>query len=113
MYYYLRISFFKILFYIQSLAEHIILVGHLKDTNIEKKGREVSAKDVGLTGKIKTMLAAKCDAIGYVYRDEDDDGNSMLMVTFESSDEVLCGARSNHLKGKTMKFDWNEIFVER
>lgn len=112
-YYYLRNAFFKIIFYAQTLADHVILVAHLKDTNIEKKGREVSAKDINLTGKIKSMLSAKCDAIGYIYRDEDDEGNSKVMVTFESSDEVLCGARSPHLKGQTFEFDWSKIFVEQ
>ncbi len=51
-YLYLRIAYKKWLDRLNQLAPHIILVGHLKDKMIEKKGKEVSSKDLDLTGKI-------------------------------------------------------------
>ena len=50
---------------------------------------------------------ADCDAIGYVYRDEEK-GN--LMVTFQSNDALEAGSRSPHLKGKELELKWNLIY---
>ena len=107
-YLYLRIHFFNILAYIMKLADNVILVGHQKDTTVDKAGKEVSAQDIQLTGRIKSMVAAKSDAIGYLFRKDD-----KLMVTFETKDELTCGSRCDHLKGKTMEFDWKKIMIDK
>ena len=39
---------------------------------------------------------AACDAIGYMYRDEED----QLMVSFKSKQAIEAGSRCNHLKGE-------------
>ena len=106
-YLYLRMAFMKMINYIKTLSDHIILVGHLKDKILEKKGKEVNAKDLDLTGKLRSITSAGADAIGYVYRD----GNE-VRINFQSSDEVLCGSRCEHLKGKDITFDWNQIYVD-
>ena len=97
-YFYLREAFFKILDYIESLVPDdgsIILLGHLKDKNIEVAGKEVSAVDLDLTGKIKALVCAKADAIGLLSRK----GNQVIL-NFKTSDEITCGARPEHLKNQ-------------
>ncbi len=95
-YLYLREAFFNVLDYIDTLAPHIILVGHLKDKQIELKGKEVSATDVDLTGKIKSLVCANADAIGYMWRES----NGENWISFKSSDQIICGARPMHLKNQ-------------
>lgn len=95
-YLYLREAFFNVLDYIDTLAPHIILVGHLKDKQIELKGKEVNATDVDLTGKIKSLVCANADAIGYIWRE----ANGENWISFKSSDQITCGARPVHLKNQ-------------
>ena len=106
-YLYLRIAYKKWIDRLNKLADHVILVGHLKDKMLEKKGKEVAAKDLDLTGKIKSITCANADAIGYIYRE--DDGT---MVSFNSLDDVTAGSRCDHLKGQTMPLEWSNIFID-
>lgn len=97
-YLYLREAFFKILDYIETLVPEdgsIILLGHLKDKNIDIAGKEVAAVDLDLTGKIKSLVCAKADAIGLLSRK----GNQVIL-NFKTSDEITCGARPDHLKNQ-------------
>jgi hypothetical protein len=112
-YLWLRTSFKRWIESLSTLAPHIILVAHLKDKMIEKAGKEVSAKDLDLTGKIRSITAADADAIGYLYRKEDKDGKSVLRINFSSSETVLCGSRVAHLAGKDIIADWDEIFIDK
>lgn len=107
MYLHLRNTFFQWIDYLETLADEIIFVGHLKDKLIEVGGKEVSAKDIDLTGKIRTMLCARVDAVGYLYRKE---GN--IWVTFKSADDLICGSRCDHLKGQEFEFDWKKIYID-
>lgn len=117
-YQYLREAFFRMLAYIETLADRVIYLGHLKAKYIEKDGKEVTAAELDLTGKIKSMISADVDAIGLLYRDEN--GNNVL--TFNTTDDVICGARPEHLKNKDIvltettdkgfKVNWNKIYVD-
>jgi len=116
-YYYLQRAFFNVIDDICTLAENIILVGHLKDKLINKAGEEVSASEIDLTGKIKSLLSAKADAVGYIYRKENQN-----IINFKPTDEVVCGTRIKHLsdqqvvisesdaKGEITTF-WDKIYV--
>ncbi len=106
-YLYLRIAYKKWIDRLNTLADHIILVGHLKDKMLEKKGKEVAVKDLDLTGKIKQITCANADAVGYLYRE-----NDKTMVSFDSMDDITAGSRCEHLKGKTMPLEWSEIFID-
>ena len=89
------------------LAENIIIIGHLKDKFIvDKKGTEVAAKDIDLIGKLRNMVCAQADAVGYLYRE-----NEQLMVSFDTKETVVCGSRCEHLKGQTFPFDWKKIYI--
>lgn len=94
-YLYLREAFFQVLDYIDSLAENIILVGHIKDKQVDDSGEMVMAANIDLTGKIKSLLCANADAIGYVFRTD-----NKTIVSFKTNEEVTCGARPDHLKNQ-------------
>lgn len=63
-YMYLREAFFQVLDYIDTLAPHIILSGHIKDKQVDDKGELVQAANIDLTGKIKSLICSQADAIG-------------------------------------------------
>lgn len=94
-YYWLREAFFQVLNYIDTFAPHIILSGHLKDKQVDDKGEMVMAANIDLTGKIKSLICANADAIGYMFRR----GNQTIL-SFIPSDEVTCGARPDHLRNQ-------------
>ena len=104
---YLRMAYKKWIERLNKLADHIILVGHLKDKMIEKKGKEVSSKDLDLTGKIKQITCTNADAIGYIYREKGE-----TMISFNAGEEIAAGSRCEHLKGQEMPLDWNKIFID-
>jgi hypothetical protein len=118
-YMYLREAFFKILDYIESLIPDdgsLILLGHLKDKMLETNGKEVSAVDLDLSGKIKSIVCAKADAIALLSRKGD-----KVSLNFKTSEEVTCGARPDHLKNQeiiltelvdnNLKGNWDKIFI--
>ena len=106
-YLYLRIAFKKWIDKLNKLAEHVILVGHLKDKVLDKKGQEVVVKDLDLTGKLKQITCANSDAIGYISREENE-----TIISFDSLQDVTGGTRCPHLQGKTMPLDWSQIFID-
>lgn len=116
-YAYIREAFFSVTNYIETLADRIIYLGHLKAKFLEKNGKEVIAAELDLTGKIKSMLSADVDAIGLLYRDKD-----KCFLSFKTTDDIICGARPDHLKnteillselkdGKLM-VNWENIFID-
>lgn len=80
---------------VASATDNLIICGHVKDTALSE-GVEGSVKDLDLGGKLKRILSAKSDAIGFVHRDED----SNLCIQFGTNGEVLTGARPSHLANK-------------
>ena len=120
-YLYLREAFFKIIDYIKTLVPEggcLILAGHLKDKMIEANGKEVSAVELDLTGKIKSLVCAKADAIALLSRKK-----NKVTLNFKTSQEVTCGARPEHLKNKeivltelnedgSLQHNWDSIFLK-
>lgn len=94
-YLYIRQAFFQVLDYIDTLAEYIILSGHIKDKQVDDSGEMVMAANIDLTGKIKSLLCANSDAIGYVFRRD-----NQTIISFKTCEEVTCGARPEHLKNQ-------------
>jgi len=92
---YIREAFFSILDFIDTLAPHIILSGHIKDKVVDDKGEMVMSANIDLTGKIKSLICANADAIGYMYRK----GNKTIL-SFKTNEEVTCGARPEHLRNQ-------------
>jgi len=93
---------------LKEIFPHVIIIGHRKWARaIVDSKAIVEPESLDLTGKLKNMLMADCDAIGYVYRDEE---TSELMVSFKANDALEAGSRSPHLKGKEMKLNWKSIY---
>jgi hypothetical protein len=120
-YQWLRNAYTKTLDYIRTLAPRIILVGHVKDTILEKAGNDFNSLDLDLTGKIKRITASNSDAIGYLYRK----GNKNIL-SFKTTDEISCGARPQHLRnneivlseliedesGGTITINWDKVYID-
>jgi hypothetical protein len=116
-YLYIRQAFFQVIDFIDTLAPHIILSGHIKDKVVDDKGEMVMSANIDLTGKIKSLICANADAIGYMYRK----GNKTIL-SFKTNDEVTCGARPEHLRNEEivisemnekseLTFHWDKIYV--
>jgi hypothetical protein len=54
-YAYTREAMTRVIEFIKTLAPRIILVGHIKDTMLEKAGAEFTSSDLDLTGNIKRI----------------------------------------------------------
>lgn len=116
-YQWLRNAYTKVLDYIRTLAPRIILMGHVKDTILEKAGNEFNSMDLDLTGKIKRITASNSDAIGYLYRKGDKN-----ILSFKTNDEISCGARPEHLRNQEVVLSeltdsgvvthWNKIYID-
>lgn len=107
-YYHLRTEMLEKIDMMSRVCKYLILVTHIKEKLLDKGGVEVSATDISLTGKLSSMVCAKADAIGYLYRDT----KKQLMVSFATNENSTMGARFDRLAGKRMLFDWNEIYIE-
>ena len=89
-----------------KVTDHLIIIGHRKVAYSVADGSNiVIPESLDLTGKTKNLIMSKCDAIGYVYRDEDD-----LRVSFKANDAIEAGSRCPHLKGNDVPFLWDEIY---
>ena len=74
------------------------------------------AANIDLTGKIKSLICANADAIGYMYRK-----GTKTILSFKTNEEVTCGARPEHLRNEeivisqmvdgTLTTDWSKVFV--
>jgi hypothetical protein len=115
-YLYIRQAFFQVLDFIDNLAPTIILSGHIKDKVVDDKGEMVMSANIDLTGKIKSLICANADAIGYMYRK----GNKTIL-SFKTNEEVTCGARPEHLRNEEivvtelidgeLKTSWEKVFI--
>ncbi len=109
-YLWLRLAFQELVGMFSGTTKHLILVAHLREKELEKNGMGVSYKDLELTGKIRSIITSKADAIGYMYRSTQTQGK--LMVSFQTLEQVACGSRCEHLKGAAFEFDWKRIYTE-
>lgn len=116
-YKYLRDAMDKISNIFQELFDVVIFVAHLKDKSINKEGREITSRDINLTGKMAQLLPANVDAVGFLFRDR----KNNMFLSFKASDELIAGARPNHLKGQDIQvatntdgeitYHWDKIFI--
>lgn len=111
-----RASIEMVIELIASVTKNLIICGHVKDTKLDEN-TSGSVRDLDLSGKLKRILSAKSDAIGFVYRTDDGD----LAIQFGTDGEVLTGARPAHLACKdivvasrnedgTFTSHWDRIF---
>ena len=93
---------------LQTLCPNVIIIGHRKTAVAIDNSNAIEPESLDLSGKLKNLLMAQCDAIGYIFRDEDE----VLCVSFKSKQSIEAGSRCNHLKGKVFLFDWNKIYIK-
>jgi len=93
---------------LKEIFPHVIIIGHRKWARAVVDSKAiVEPESLDLTGKLKNMLMADCDAIGYVYRDDE---KEKLMVSFQANEALEAGSRSPHLRGKEIELTWNNIY---
>lgn len=95
-YKYLRDAVKKVIDMFKDLCDEFILVGHVKDSITEKDGQEVNAKEIDLVGKLGKIVCGMADAVGYVYRKDNE-----THISFKSQgDGTVMEARARHIAGK-------------
>jgi len=95
-YKYLRDAVKKVIDIFKDLTDEFILVGHVKDSITDKDGQEVNAKEIDLVGKLGKIVCGMADAVGYVYRKDNE-----THISFKSGgDGTIMEARARHIAGK-------------
>lgn len=95
-YKYLRDAVKKVIDMFRDLCDEFILIGHVKDSITEKEGQEVNAKEIDLVGKLGRIVCGLADAVGYVYRKDNE-----THISFKSGgDGTSMEARARHIAGK-------------
>lgn len=117
---YLRNAFERIYNKFELYCDRLILMGHVKNSSITKEGKEVSARDVNLTGSLKHVVCAHADAIGFLYRK--DKNTNVISFVKEGETDLATGTRCEHLADKEItiseKIDgkivthWDRIYID-
>jgi hypothetical protein len=125
-YYWLRKSYGTYFKALTTLAPTLIVLAHVRDKMlVDKKGNNVEATDLDLTGKLKQITCAKADAIGYMYRKtigaEEGKRIQEVRMSFRSAG-ITTGSRARHLEGndvlistvvgedETIVANWDVVF---
>lgn len=123
MYAWLRDAFERLTGAVEGLAEVcLIFIGHIKKSSITKNDLSLSASDLELTGKNKTILTSEMDASGFLRREKSTNKNILSFKTSET--DLVTGARPEHLKGKDFLISeitedgnfvtyWDKIFLKQ
>lgn len=115
-YFYIRQAVRKVIDMFRDLCDEFILVGHVKDVQVDQNGEELSEMALDLVGKLSSIICGEADAIGYLYRK----GNE-THISFKGGDGTIKEARAPHLRGKdiviakgnddgTITTDWKQIY---
>lgn len=115
-YFYIRQAVRKVIDMFRDLCDEFILVGHVKDVQIDQNGEELSEMALDLVGKLSSIICGEADAVGYLYRK----GNE-THISFKGGDGTIKEARAPHLRGKdiviakgnddgTITTDWKQIY---
>lgn len=115
-YFYIRQAVRKVIDMFRDLCDEFILVGHVKDVQVDQNGEELSEMALDLVGKLSSIICGEADAVGYLYRK----GNE-THISFKGGDGTIKEARAPHLRGKdiviakgnddgTIITDWKQIY---
>lgn len=94
-YLYIREAYKKIIEGFQKYCETLILSGHVSDKQVEKDGKEMYEMELDLTGKLKRIIGARADAIGYVFRRKNE-----CVISFKGGGDAIVESRAKHLTNK-------------
>ena len=98
-------------------CETLILIGHVKDSLINKDGKEMSEMSLDLSGRLSDIICGDADAVGFLRRE----GNKSIL-TLKTGGDLNKGARPLHLREKEfvvieeqedgkLKVNTKEIFI--
>ena len=115
-YFYIRQAVRKVIDMFGDLCDEFILVGHVKDVQVDQNGEELSEMALDLVGKLSSIICGEADAVGYLYRK----GNE-THISFKGGDGTIKEARAPHLRGRdiviakgnddgTITTDWKQIY---
>lgn len=94
-YFYIRQAVRKVIDMFRELCDEFILVGHVKDVQVDNNGEELSEMALDLVGKLSSIVCGEADAVGLVYRK----GNE-THISFKGGDGSIKEARAPHLRGQ-------------
>lgn len=94
-YLYIRQAVRKVIDMFRELCDEFILIGHVKDVQIEKDGQELSEMALDLVGKLGSIICGEADAVGYIYRKDNE-----THISFKGGDGTIKEARAPHLRGQ-------------
>jgi hypothetical protein len=117
-YRYTRLALSMVINKIEELCDTLIIVGHVKDKLVEQEGKEMNERGLDLTGKMASIVCSQVDAIGYLYRKD-----NQTIINFSPTQSLTCGSRCEHLKDKevvvaesdesgNITVDWSKIFLK-
>lgn len=118
-YLYLREAFKYVIDKFKDSCRTVILTAHCVEKQIDKEGKEMFELEMDLSGKLKRIISADADAIGYLTRK-----GTQTYLNFNGGGDAIIEARSEHLAGKefllvekdekTGKFinHWDQIFID-
>jgi len=102
-----------------AIAPKVIFLCHVKDKLIQNTaGDTIEAKDLFVTGKLRTIIPAYLDAVAHFRRD----GNSGILNFTNDENKLSSGSRYSHLQGEIeiSKSDkegnittfWDKVFIK-
>lgn len=116
-------AFERILSWFEPYAQKAsIIVTHTKDSSIIKDGRDLTARDINLTGKLREIVCSDAEAIGNMRRDAT---GTKTILSFKTDErEIATGARPKHLANQEIVlveeepkgshqfvFHWDKVFL--
>lgn len=101
---------------VSSRCNNLIITAHVREKYLggktEKQGEVASVDDIDLTGKLASIICSSVDAIGYVYRSSAKENRGELMISFQTNESSVMGARQKYLAGQKMPFTWDVIYPD-
>lgn len=94
-YFYIRQAVRKVIDMFKELCDEFILVGHVKDVQIDNNGEELNEMALDLVGKLSSIICGEADAVGYLYRKSNE-----THISFKGGDDTIKEARAPHLRGQ-------------
>lgn len=118
-YLYMRDAFKFVMDKFIPLCDTLILIAHCNEKMIDKEGKEMYEMEMDLSGKLKRIIAAKADAIGFLYRSK-----NQTFLNFNGGGDTIIEARAAHLTNKEFMLvektddgkyinNWNQIFIDK
>lgn len=95
----------------------LIIVGHIKDAELDKDDSKTKTTDLDAAGKLKIKIPSDVDSVGKMYKKD----KNTVMLSFISDETNGDGSRSEHLRGKEFVLSelkdnkivthWENIFI--